>query len=89
MCCWPKPCTLAAGQFLLNFLRQSLAAGTQPCEQRWHHTISLRHQCRKQMNGLNLLILVARGDFCAFCTASCALTVIFFKSQHTFLVFLP
>ncbi len=75
-----------AGNFALNFLRQRLAAHSQARQQGRHHAVSLSHQCGKQMDRLDLLVLVARRDFLCALHGLLSLDGHFFKSQHRNLV---
>jgi len=88
-----RPCllgkTLHLGQrpISLSSLGITLRCGSQPREKRRHHP-SAGDQCRKQVHGFDLLILVACSNFLR---ARYSLRAYrhFFKSQHTYLVVLP
>ena len=66
----------------LDFLGERFAADAQARDKRRHHAIGLRHQSRKQMHWLNLLVLVARGNFLRSLHSLLRFDGHFFKSQH-------
>jgi len=45
----------------LDFLSQGFGGDTKPRKKRRHDTVSLRHECRKQVQRLDLLVFVPRG----------------------------
>ena len=66
----------------LKFLRQHLAADSQPRQKRGDHAVGLRYQRGQQVHRLDLLIFVARGNFLRALQRFLRLDGHFFKSQH-------
>jgi hypothetical protein len=69
----------------LNLLIQCFTANPQARQQRRHHAVGLRHQRRKQMHGLNLLILVACRHIVGLLQRFLRFHRHLVKSQHDYL----
>ena len=71
-----------ASELAFNLLSEGLGTNTKTGEQGRHHAIGLRHQCREQVNRLNLLILMLCSRFLGALHGLLSLYRHFFKSQH-------
>ena len=85
MCCWPKPCTFGSRAISRSMSCDKTSAripslltsgGTTPP--------SCATSAARQMDRLNLLVLVLRGDFLRALHRLLSLYGQFFKSQHLF-----
>src|SRR5437773_10906647 len=71
-----------ASDLALNLLGQRFVGHAQP-RQKWrHNAIGLRHQGGQQMDWLNLLVFMARGNFLRALHGLLGFDGHFFKSQH-------
>ena len=68
----------------LDFLSQGFGGDTKPRKKRRHDTVSLRHECRKQVQRLDLLVVVPRRYLMGLLQRLLRLHGHLVKSQHGF-----